>query len=190
MNENGMQSERELLVRSIGGDAHAYGQLVQRYMRKAYFLALALVRSHDEALDVSQEAFVRVWRSLKAFDISKEFFPFYYSTLRNLCLNSLRDAKRRAVPFSQSGTDEWIAHTSGPVGETALQTDLSTLIPETLRRLDIADREIIVLKDVHGYTYKEIAGLLSIPLGTVMSRLHTARERFREIIQRLGYEHV
>jgi RNA polymerase sigma-70 factor, ECF subfamily len=190
MIDDGKQSEKELLALSKAGDAQAYGQLVRRYMKKAYFLALTLIQSHDDAVDISQEAFVRVWRSLKRFDVSKEFFPFYYSTLRNLYLNSLRDAKRRAVPFSRSKTADWIANTTGTDQNMVQQTDLSSLVYKTLRQLDIQDREIILLKDVHGYTYKEIARILSIPQGTVMSRLHTARERFRNIIQRLGYEHA
>ncbi len=184
------QTEEELLGKSIRGDTVAYGRLVKLYMERAYYLALSFVRSRDEALDLSQEAFVRVWRSLKTFDPAKGFFPFYYSTLRNLCLNAIRNSNRRATRFSDLPGEEWLERKIDDTGRFDDQPDLPLLVVRTLDELDSSDREIILLKDMHGYSYREIGELLSIPMGTVMSRLHAARSRFRSIIRRLGYEHA
>ena len=183
--------EKELLRRSIKGDKQAFGQLVTRNMKRAYYMARTFTGSHEEALDLSQEAFVRFWRSLKKFNPDREFFPYYYVILRNLSLNSIRNKKIRAMPFSfLTETGVLYSVTDGTGDKTAIGSELSEMIQSAMGQIPTEDREIILLKDMHGHSYKEIAGMLSIPVGTVMSRLYTARNRFRQRMKEIGYEHT
>lgn len=186
-----LPDEKELLRRSIKGDKQAFGQLVTRHMKRAYYMARTFTGSHEEALDLSQEAFVRFWRSLKKFNPEREFFPYYYVILRNLSLNSIRNKKIRAMPFSLlTETGVLYSVTDGTGDKTATGSELSEMIQSAMGQIPTEDREIILLKDMHGHSYKEIAAMLSIPVGTVMSRLYTARNRFRQRMKETGYEHT
>jgi RNA polymerase sigma-70 factor, ECF subfamily len=186
-----LPKDNELIRRSAAGDKDAYGTLVKRYMQRAYFLARTFTGSHEDALDQSQEAFVRLWRSLNKLDPAREFFPFFYTILRNLCMNAIRDTKRRAVPFSFTMNEGEITEAASvPEDSILVQSELHDMIEAAMDKIPAEDREIILLKDVHGYSYKEISALLSIPIGTVMSRLYTARSRFRQHMREVGYEHT
>jgi RNA polymerase sigma-70 factor, ECF subfamily len=187
-----LETDHELILRCKGGDTKAFGMLVTRYMRQAYFIALSYVGSHDEALDVSQEAFVRVWRNMNRFDATKEFFPWYYTILRNRCLNAKRRITSHAVPLSRvhNNGESKEPPFAGHADDTLDRIDRASVIQKVFAEADERDREIILLKDVHGYSYREIAALLDIPVGTVMSRLHTARSRIRTLLEEAGYEHV
>jgi RNA polymerase sigma-70 factor, ECF subfamily len=187
-----LETDNELILRCKRGDTKAFGILVTRYMRQAYFIALSYVGSHDEALDVSQEAFVRVWRNMNRFDATKEFFPWYYTILRNMCLNAKRRITSHAVPLSRlhNNGESKEPPFAARADDTLEQIDRASVIHKVFGQADERDREIILLKDVHGYSYREIAALLDIPVGTVMSRLHTARSRIRELLEEAGYEHI
>jgi RNA polymerase sigma-70 factor, ECF subfamily len=183
--------EKELLRRSIKGDKKAFGQLVTRHMKRAYYMARTFTGSHEEALDLSQEAFVRFWRSLRKFNPNKDFFPYYYVILRNLSLNSIRNKRIRALPFSFCTETGIIDSTEdGMADKTTTGSEVAEMIQTAMDRIPTEDREIILLKDMHGHSYKEIAAMLSIPVGTVMSRLYTARNRFRQRMKEIGYEHT
>lgn len=185
-----LPEDNELIQRSIAGDKNAFGLLVIRYMQRAYYLARTFTGSHEDALDLSQEAFVKLWRSLGKLDPEKDFFPYFYAILRNLCLNFVRDTKKRATPFSFIMNDGEIRGAQSVLPDSiVIQSELPAMIGKSLNNIPAEDREIILLKDIHGYSYKEIAALLSIPIGTVMSRLYTARSRFRTSMKEMGYEH-
>ncbi len=185
-----LPEDNELIRRSAAGDKSAYGMFVTRYMQRSYYLARTFTGSHEDALDLSQEAFVRLWRSLKKLDPEKDFFPYFYAILRNMCLNAVRDAKRRAMPFSFTIDDGEVPGAASMLPDSIVtQSELPGMVEKVFESIPAEDREIILLKDMHGYSYKEIAALLSVPLGTVMSRLYTARSRFKTNIKEMGYEH-
>lgn len=185
-----LPEDKELIRRCRAGDKNAFGLLVRRYMQRAYYLARTFTGSHDDALDLSQEAFVRLWRSFGKLEPGKDFFPYFYAILRNLCLNSVRDGKKRAMPFSFTLHGGEIPGAASVLPATIEeQSELPGMIEKAFKEIPAEDREIILLRDVHGYSYKEIAILLSIPIGTVMSRLYTARSRFRTCMKEMGYEH-
>jgi len=183
MPESESSEDSALIERCRRGDKEAYGVLVQRYMKRAYATALAWVGSHNDALDLSQEAFVRAWRGLKHFNPEFRFFTWYYRILRNLCLNHLRNRKRRARPFSEVEKaqaledipDEW----SDP-SILAEQDEQKAAVWKALAALKEHEREILILKDFQEMSYKEIAEALDCPVGTVMSRLYHARRALRE----------
>jgi len=95
--------EGALILRCQAGEKQAYGELVNKYMKRAYYTALGLIGSPKAAMDLSQEAFIRAYRAIKRLDADKKFFTWYYRILKNLCLNYLRDRARQARPFSEVG---------------------------------------------------------------------------------------
>ncbi|MDZ7316418.1 MAG: sigma-70 family RNA polymerase sigma factor [candidate division KSB1 bacterium] len=169
------------------GYRQAYGFLVKSYMQRAYFCALGLVGSHEDALDLSQEAFVRAYRAIDRFELGRSFFGWYYKILRNLCLNYLRDKKLHARSFSEIGEVELnhLQDERQSVDTAVEQTELREKVWTALHQLKPADREIILLKDFQDYSYKEIADLLDIPIGTVMSRLFNARRNLKSKLERI-----
>ena len=168
------------------GDRQAYGFLVERYKERAYYSALGIVGSHDAALDISQDAFVRAYRAIKRFDTGKQFFTWYYQILRNLCLNFVRDKKRHARSFSEID-DHKIKSISDDSQDAAYrveQNELKQALWNAMDDLKPHEREIIVLKDFQDSSYKEIADILDIPIGTVMSRLFNARKALKAKLER------
>lgn len=182
--------EHEWIERCQRGDKEAFGLLVKRYMKQAYYAALSFVGSHEDALDVSQEAFARAYRAIDRFEPGKRFYTWYYRILRNLCLNSMRDRKNKPVPLSLLATDEGGRHIPEPPSPDPLpdaqleREELSRKLWEALWDLDAEDRALIVSRDMLHTSYETLAELLECPLGTVMSRLYYARRRLRECMER------
>ncbi len=179
--------DEAVISRCQRGDKQAFGLLVRKYMRRGYYAALGFVHSHDAALDLSQEAFVRAFRAIKKFEPGRSFFTWYYQILRNLCLNAIRDRNRRARAFSEVGETLLAAVPDGTrnAAEALERKELQEAVWRGLNALRPPEREIIVLKDFQGYSYKEIAELLGCPIGTVMSRLYNARQALRKQLE--GY---
>ena len=172
-------SERELVLRAQAGDRRAFGELVNRYMRRAYYAALGLVGSPDDALDLSQEAFARAFRARASIDPERPFYAWLYQIVRRLCFNFLRDRRTRlrrmgeatAYLIDQAG----VGAVRNDPARNAERAELRARVSAAMERLPEREREVLVLKEFEDLRYREIAELLGIPIGTVMSRLYTAR---------------
>lgn len=179
-------TDATLIRRAQGGDRAAFGALVNRYMRRAYFGALGLLGSHEDALDVSQEAFARAFRARRSIDPTRPFFPWLYQILRKLCFNVGRDRRTRRKLLEQARpwlvSEARVRGTNDPARE-AERSELRDRVATAIQDLPAGQREIIVLREFDGLSYAEIAEVTGIPLGTVMSRLHTAR---RSLAKTLG----
>ncbi|MBN4056954.1 RNA polymerase sigma factor [bacterium AH-315-J21] len=154
--------------------------LAKTYYRKAYGIAIGIVGNRDDAMDVTQETFIRVQKSFETFDTTREFFPWFYTILSNLCRTSLTRrgrAANREVEFDDLQLSAKTA--SNPETEMLMKEQL-TQLRKALSELSFDDREIITLKTFHDFSYDEIAKTLKIPRGTVMSRLYYARKRLAE----------
>jgi RNA polymerase sigma-70 factor, ECF subfamily len=179
------QPDHNILARCCAGDRAAFQVLVTQLMRPAYYHALSLVGNHDDAMDVSQEAFARAWHSIRRYDPARSFYAWYYVILKRQALNLIRSRhRRREVPLSDG---EEHSDQSTPDSDHGSATS-ARLVSSVLLDMSLEDREIICMKDMHDLAYKEIAMLLGIPIGTVMSRLYAARGRFRQKMQETGYE--
>lgn len=180
-------SEAMLMRRASHGDNTAFGELVRRHMRQAYRAALGLVGSPDDAMDLSQDAFARALKHAARMDPKRPFYPWYYQILRRLCFNFLRDRKNRQRLLDETGA--WLAEdlTGGGPGENPEvrleREDARRTVSEALARLPEAQREVLVLREFEGLKYQEIADLLEIPAGTVMSRLYTARRALADALE-------
>lgn len=174
------------LVRQVRrGDREAFGRLVERHMRRAYFAALALVGSRDDALDLSQEAFARAFRARRTLDPARPFYAWLYQILRRLCFNFRRD---RAVRARIQASAAWLAQAEAsgvPVDPARAfeREELRRRMEAAIDGLPDREREVFVLKEFEGLKYREIAELAGVPLGTVMSRLYAARRRLAEALE-------
>ncbi|MFQ5550790.1 MAG: RNA polymerase sigma factor [Gemmatimonadales bacterium] len=179
--------ERDLALRSKQGDRDAFGDLIQRHMRRAYYAALGFVGSLEDALDLSQEAFARAFKARDTIDPERPFYPWLYQILRRLSFNHIRNRKSRGEKLAaESG---WIIAEatermagSNPEREVE-RAELRELLAAAIDSLSENEREVLVLKEFEGLRYREIAELLEIPMGTVMSRLYTARRSLAALLE-------
>jgi RNA polymerase sigma-70 factor (ECF subfamily) len=172
--------DRPLVLRVRSGDRDAFGELVLKYMRRAYFTALGIVGSHDDAMDLSQDAFARAFRARRSLDPDRPFYPWFYQILRRLCFNHLRNQKTRRARLEEAAG--WLADRAGARAAEAApdrmaeRAELRARLEAAIAALPPHEREVIVMREFEGLRYREIADLLGIPIGTVMSRLYAARK--------------
>ena len=154
------------------GDKEAFRHLVERYQAEAMGHAIAILADRNDALDAVQEAFFDAFQALGRFDTSRQFYPWFYTILRNRCFKLVAVRKKNlAVSVDEAlivATDSEVL----PEDRVALE--------RALLELSSAERELITLKHLDGLSYDELAERLEIPKGTVMSRLYHARKRLRE----------
>ncbi len=161
--------------------------LARTYYRKAYGLALGMVGNRDDALDVTQETFIRIQRSFDQFDRTRDFFPWFYTILSNLCKTALsRRGKAAAREVDFDSLQLTTKAKENPETEMLMKERLSHL-RQALAALSFEDREIITLKTFHDFSYDQIAKTLGIPRGTVMSRLYYARKRLADCMNKLEH---
>lgn len=179
--------EAELVRRARRGDREAFAGLVERHKRRAYYAALGLVGSHEDALDLSQEAFVRAFRAAGTLDPDRPFYAWLYTILRRLCFNFLRDRAQRARSLEEARA--WIASDALARADSAnpeRRAEIEELVrglAAAIETLPVHEREVLVLKEFEGLRYREIAVLAGIPIGTVMSRLYAARQRLGRVME-------
>ena len=182
--EERIEGERALVLRARSGDRAAFGELVKRHMQRAYYIALGLTGSHEDALDLSQEAFARAFRARASLDPDRPFYAWLYQIVRRLCFNFLRDRSTRRRRLDEA--TPWLAQEAGArasqsdPARNAERAELRARVQAAIEELPEREREVLVLKEFEGLRYREIAELLGIPIGTVMSRLYCARRRLGE----------
>lgn len=175
--EEQRRRDRADIERFLAGDTDGFEQLMNRNRQPAYGIALGLTGNHDDAMDAVQKAFLRIHRSLGKFRLEEPFFPWMYRIVRNTALNQRRDEKRHQGDLPL----EWVTRPdSAPDALTAVEADdLRERLAAAIAELPVEMREVFVMYHFQGKKYREIADAMSIPLGTVMSRLHAARLRLR-----------
>ncbi len=173
--------EARLVSRCRRGDREAQEALVRRYQEKVYRLAHALLGHPEEALDACQEALVAMLRSLPTYQGAARFSTWLHALTVKTCLMHRRSLRIRtriitdAPPEDYPAPSPWI----DPEG-AALSAEVQTAVREHLRRLPAEFRAAVVLREMEGLSYDEIADTLKIPLGTVQSRLNRGRELLRK----------
>ncbi len=184
------ESDGDLIRRAQSGDSAAFGSLVERYMKRAYYSALGLVGSPEDARDLSQDAFARAYRARLTIDPDRPFFAWLYQIVRRLCFNFNRDRKSRRQKLKDASL--WLAEEAatrapdrGP-GAMLEQSELCARVRGAIEELPEREREVLVLKEFEGLRYRDIAELVGIPIGTVMSRLYTARKHLAAVLDPSG----
>lgn len=179
------QSEWELIRRCRAGSTAAFEPLVRGHERGALTLAQGLLGDADEAADAVQEAFVKAYRTLGRLREGSAFGPWFRSILRNHCLDLLRSPRRRATEWSEGEVDA--THWSEPVAPERIEREqLAEAVQRALATLSAEHRQILVLKEIEGLGYAEIAEATGIPAGTVASRLYHARAALKRVLLSRG----
>jgi len=176
--------ERDLIDRCIAGDTSAFEPLVERYRQRVWRLAYQILRDREDAWDCAQEAFVRAFHSLPSFRGQSAFYTWLFRITVNVATDRqrARGAQARAFGAGRVPEEEWGRTTPDPGGgpdKVAVQAEQRERIRQALDALPPKARAIIMLSDVEGLSYREIAEVLRCPIGTVMSRLHNARKRLK-----------
>ncbi len=178
-------TETDLIIRAQAGDRSSFDQLVARAYPLVFNTAYRILADYDAASDATQTAFVRAYRSLRTFRRSSSFTTWLYRIVSNVCLDVVRRQKRQAQSLTLESDDEPFAERDIPdernhPEQTALETELQQAVHTALGRLRMEHRTVLVLYDLAGFSYEEIAEMLKLPLGTVKSRLNRARLALRE----------
>jgi RNA polymerase sigma-70 factor (ECF subfamily) len=156
----------------IDGDKEPFRYLVERYQNQAVAHATAVLGNREDAMDAVQEAFIDAYRALGGFDFSRRFYPWFYVLLRNRCFKMLASKGKRG---RVQRLEDMEILAPGP--EVSIEESLS--LEAALLALSPEEREVITLKYLDGLSYQELAELLQIPKGTVMSRLFYARKQLQ-----------
>ncbi len=159
-------------------DPIGFEYLVGKYRREAFVHARALMGNEHDALDACQESFARAFAAMPGLEQLTSFYPWFYRILRNCCLNMLERRQTR-VRYAESVPEEHRVEQSTPASLLEKQEELDA-VWSALLRLPAASREILSMKYIEGRSYDEIAQILDIPRGTVMSRLYHARLAFKD----------
>jgi RNA polymerase sigma-70 factor (ECF subfamily) len=189
-------SDHEVVRRARDGDHEAFRVLVRRHESRVYALALRLLRDPDWAQDAVQEAFIKCYRGLRKFEGRSAFGTWMYRLTYNHCLDMRRaDKSGRYVEWDEertAGADMGASNLPnlassirGP-GEEVERGELREILQKAIQSLPESNRQTLVMREVDGLPYAEIADLLEIPKGTVMSRLFHARKRLRDILREQG----
>ena len=179
-------SDSALVQAVLKGDTAAYRGLVEKYQGRVYTVIYGMVRNREDARDLAQESFVRAFQNLKSFRLESSFYTWLYRIAMNTAIDHLRRQKQRAAEAYDEGiaTKEvggvmsTGAHNDSP-GRSLERKRLHEKLLAALETLPEDQRQAIVLREIDGLSYREIAEILDIPEGTVMSRLFYARKKLQ-----------
>ncbi len=180
-----------LIERCLGGDQTAWDAVVRLYRRKVFNIAYQFVGGHEEAEDLTQEIFLKVFKSLDTFDRRANFQTWLISVSRNLCIDHYRSVRRERATIDRTVDASDLAPASRDPGPMAAleQRDRLTLLREALAALPEPLREAVLMRDIHELSYQEIADRLGLPEGTVKSRINRGRTGLARRIRKLRGEH-
>ena len=192
--------DRELLTRAQGGDTHAFRELIERHQRRAFAIALSLVRDENDAKELVQDAFLRVHRNLAAFQGGSSFFTWLYRIITNLAIDLMRKPSRRVADLDDTTRDlEETLDTEMPLisrvdgsdpSEQVKRKEIAGRLQLALEALPEYHRAVVVMREVDGLSYDEMATALGVSKGTIMSRLFHARQKLQKALADCYVEHV
>jgi len=180
--------DRRLIAECRAGHSSAFGQLVRRYQDRLFNAVLRVVDSAEDAADVVQDAFLNAYQSLNSFKGDSEFFTWLYRIAFNAAI-SLRRKRKAVLSIDGLRDDKGTAEPVDPSefarpGITLERSEEDAQLMAALGRLSPEHRVVLVLKELEGQKYEDIAEVLDVPIGTVRSRLHRARLELRDLLHR------
>ncbi len=181
--------ETELVRRCQGGDLSAFDELMVRYEKKVYSLCYRMSRDPDDAADLAQEAFIKAYRALPSFHGRSSFSTWLFRIVTNTCLDERRRKASRPALVSldrpvDTGEGEMTPEVAGDTPDPlacAEKAEEQAEIRALLNLLPAEQRLVLVMRDLEGYSYEEMASVLGMKMGTVKSRLNRARAGLRDI---------
>ena len=192
------EEDRVLVEQAQKGDRVAFRKLVERHQRRAFAIAIGLVRDENDARDIVQEAFLRVYRSLERFKGGSSFFTWLYRIVTNLAIDLMRKpARREAELFENPNISEdaeafpFLARIEGanPL-DVVRRREIAERIQTALDALPPYHRAVIIMREVEGMSYQEMAEAMEVSKGTIMSRLFHARQKLQRALADCYREHA
>ena len=185
-----------LVRRCVAGDAAAWEEIVQKYHRRIYNICYRFAGSANDAEDLTQEVFIKIYRTLNTYDVERGAFMTWVTTMtRNLLVDHFRKTKNEritdsleatpsghedAMPLSERIPDQ------GPTPDAGVQSrETSEAVHQALQKLSPELREAVILRDLQDMDYREIAAVLRVPEGTVKSRINRGRAELARLLQRI-----
>ena len=171
-------SDEILVERVKNGSKDAYAELVRRYMKKAYSIAYQFLGNSEDAKDISQDVFVKIYQSIGRFKEGHKFFSWFYKILINHCINVRR--KKVLLPFI---ADDFTLNTSPDeemIEDNIDRQELKSEVNRAISKLPLKQRRVLILCEIEGLSQKEVSEMINISEGTVRSRLFYARKRLQK----------
>lgn len=174
--------EKLLIKKSKSGDVEAFEQLIFDYQKKAYNIALRIMGNQEDAKDMCQEAFIRIFKSIEGFKEQSSFSTWMYRIVTNVCLDEIRKKKKNDTVSldntfeTQNGEVHFETASDEDTPEEAfIRTEKRRIILKEINSLSEEYKTAIVLRDIQGFSYEEIANILCCSIGTVKSRINRGR---------------
>lgn len=178
------RQDQELIEESLAGSTEAFGQLVTRYQDRLYHTLVRMLASAEDAQDVAQDAFVLAFRKLGTFRGDSAFYSWLFRIAYNAAISHKRKSRRLSPPgeasHEQTGIEPSDVHPDAEPSRPMELAEQQALVRSALDQLPDEYRTVLVLKEMEGLKYEEIAGVIDVPIGTVRSRIHRARRELRE----------
>lgn len=189
MTDQARALEAELIRKCRAGDQKFYEPLVRTYEEEGHRFALGILGDPDVAHDAVQQAFIKAYQALDRFDLGRSFRPWFLQILRNQCRDMLR---RQKAGFDERRIDAVLAErlpSSSDPERDHRRAAARDLLWQALGRISVDHREVLVLKELEGFSYGEIAEAMAVPDGTVASRLYHARRALRAALEEMGADY-
>jgi RNA polymerase sigma-70 factor (ECF subfamily) len=185
-----MLSDTELVARAKRGDRVAFQELVEKYQKRVYAVAYGVLGNRESALDAVQETFIKAYRSLAGFKGKSSFYTWLYRITMNAAIDlGRKEAHRDELEFHDEIEHEEekgeypITPSAEDPGRELIKKELGEMIEDAIEHLPSDQRSAIILREIEGLSYKEIAKVMRCSEGTVMSRLHYGRKRLQELLK-------
>jgi len=176
--------ETEMISRCQQGDQEALKEIFDKYHKKVYRIAYGVVRHREEALDIVQEVFIKLFHSIKNFKGKSHFYTYLYRMVMNTAIDHARKTGKQFIAsLDEEGSFEPSDELEKGPERILLQKELEERVKGAMEKLPAEQRAALIFRDVEGFSYQEMAEAMGCSIGTVMSRLHYGRKRIQELLK-------
>ncbi|MBR2783995.1 MAG: sigma-70 family RNA polymerase sigma factor [Firmicutes bacterium] len=176
------RTDEQLVILTLNGHPESFQILVERYQKQVFSLAYRLCGDYDEAQDLAQESFIRIYQELPRFDASRRFFPWMYRVAHNVCVNQLQRRPRDLSPLEESYDLSDEADPATRPDQAYDRTEQAQTVQQAIAALPETYRLPLVLKYLRNLSYQEIADQLELPVSTIETRLFRGRNMLRKAL--------
>jgi len=178
------RDETEMISRCQQGDQEALKEIFDKYHKKVYSIAYGVVRQREEALDIVQDVFIKLFRSIKNFKGKSHFYTYLYRMVMNTAIDHKRKAGKQFMPsLDEEGSFQPSDDVEKGPEKVLLQKELEERVKLAMDKLPAEQKAALIFRDVEGFSYQEMAEAMGCSIGTVMSRLHYGRKRMQESLK-------